>query len=107
MLLHIVIKKVKINMYSRLPHFQLTPVIDLLLLLHHHHLHFHFHYHQNRQCHMELRTRWNQGVPIRDSANSVGLLGIRLMFSFKNIITATTLVLRDDCLVGMTSFIPP
>ena len=35
------------------------------------------------------------------------LLGIRLMFNFKNIVTATDLGLSDDGLGAMTSFIPP
>ena len=37
---------------------------------------------------------------------SVRLLGIRLMFSFKNIVAATSLGFRDDRLGAMTSLIP-
>ena len=43
---------------------------------------------------------------IRDLAIFVGLLGIRLMFNFKNIVAATSLGSRDDCLGAMISFIP-
>ena len=38
---------------------------------------------------------------------STGLLGIRLMFTFKNIAASTSMGLRDNCLGAMTSFIPP
>ena len=42
-----------------------------------------------------------------DSATSARLLGIRLVFSFKNIVDATSLGMRDDHLGAMTSFVPP
>ena len=48
MLLHEEIEKLKINMYSQLPYFQLALVIDLLCLLH-------FNYHRNRQCHPAIQ----------------------------------------------------
>ena len=37
----------------------------------------------------------------------VGLLEMKLMFNFKNIVASTSPGLRDDCLGAMTSFIPP
>ena len=40
MLLHKEIERLKINMYSRLPHFRLAMMID-------HHLHHHCHYHHH------------------------------------------------------------
>ena len=49
--------------------------------------------------------RWNQVFQI--GVTSVGLLEIKLMFKFQNIVAATSLGLRDDCLGAMTSFIPP
>jgi hypothetical protein len=44
---------------------------------------------------------------IGDLAIFVGLLGIRFMFNFKNIVDVMSLGLRDDCLGARTSFIPP
>jgi hypothetical protein len=86
-----------------LPRFQLALVIDLLLLLHD------FHYHWNRQCHIygNLGRDGIKVFQIGEYATSAGLLGIRLMFSFKNIVAPTTLGVRDDRLDAMTSFISP
>ena len=105
MLLHKEIERLKIKMYSRLPHFRLALVIDLLLLHRHHHRLL-LNYHENRQCHVAIQDRIKV-FQIKDSATSVGLLRIKLMFSFKNIVATMSLGLKDDLLGAMTSFIPP
>jgi hypothetical protein len=108
MLLHMQ-KNLKINTYSRLPHFQLALVID-------HHLHHRCHYHHIFIIFIiivfiiVIWQLWRDGIKvflIGVSATYVGLLGIKLMFNFRNIVITTRMGLRDDCLGAMTSFIPP